>query len=408
MSRRYTGGVISATAPTTSGSAASGIWTLEQQMQAIVSSGWPQPTFSSFTAGTQANADAFQMQRSSVAALSSTSFIYAYVYFNTATSVGSLNAVVATISGTTITFGTSVVIRAGLSPQSVCVTALSSTSALITYPNASSYWAGTAVTISGTTITAGSETANGTLVAYDVPSTALTNTTALVLCNTTLGIKASVATVSGTAVTWGTTTTSMSLGNTNAYATTSSGSSTKGVVAYIAGSSTNSGKPCAIAMTISGTTVSFGSETVLDASQTGTIWQPGISSVTDSSSIFAYGDNTTGYLKTVGMTVSGTTITVGTASTLTAYDANPGNSDGGPTTTKLNGTQALVVTRNASDFAFGQILTISGTSVTSSATSSILGSAARAVTVTYLGSGVAVAGYGASTTNISAKVLTLA
>ena len=41
MSRRYKGGVISATAPTTSTSAATGVWTLPQQMQAIVGSGWP-------------------------------------------------------------------------------------------------------------------------------------------------------------------------------------------------------------------------------------------------------------------------------------------------------------------------------------------------------------------------------
>jgi uncharacterized delta-60 repeat protein len=43
MSRRYKGGVISATAPTTSTSSATGVWTLPQQMQAIVGSGWPLP-----------------------------------------------------------------------------------------------------------------------------------------------------------------------------------------------------------------------------------------------------------------------------------------------------------------------------------------------------------------------------
>jgi hypothetical protein len=42
MSKRYKGGIISATAPTTSSSAATGIWTLEQQMQAIAGSGWPE------------------------------------------------------------------------------------------------------------------------------------------------------------------------------------------------------------------------------------------------------------------------------------------------------------------------------------------------------------------------------
>lgn len=44
MSMRYKGGVISATAPITSASVAPGIWTLEQQFQAIAGSGWPGPS----------------------------------------------------------------------------------------------------------------------------------------------------------------------------------------------------------------------------------------------------------------------------------------------------------------------------------------------------------------------------
>jgi len=43
MSMRYKGGVISATAPTTSTSAASGVWTRQQHMQALGGSGWPLP-----------------------------------------------------------------------------------------------------------------------------------------------------------------------------------------------------------------------------------------------------------------------------------------------------------------------------------------------------------------------------
>jgi hypothetical protein len=44
MSNRYKGGVISATAPTTSSSAASGIWTLSQQLQAKATNNWPDPS----------------------------------------------------------------------------------------------------------------------------------------------------------------------------------------------------------------------------------------------------------------------------------------------------------------------------------------------------------------------------
>ena len=55
MSMRYKGGVISATAPTTSSSAASGIWTTTQQMQAVGASVWPRipgaPTIGTATAG---------------------------------------------------------------------------------------------------------------------------------------------------------------------------------------------------------------------------------------------------------------------------------------------------------------------------------------------------------------------
>ena len=43
MSRRYKGGVISATAPTTSSSAATGMWTMQRQLQALAGSGWPSP-----------------------------------------------------------------------------------------------------------------------------------------------------------------------------------------------------------------------------------------------------------------------------------------------------------------------------------------------------------------------------
>ena len=43
MSMRFKGGVISATAPTTSISAASGVWTLPQQFQAKAAGNWPDP-----------------------------------------------------------------------------------------------------------------------------------------------------------------------------------------------------------------------------------------------------------------------------------------------------------------------------------------------------------------------------
>ena len=43
MSERYKGGIISATPPTTSTSAASGVWTLRQQAAAKGNNVWPLP-----------------------------------------------------------------------------------------------------------------------------------------------------------------------------------------------------------------------------------------------------------------------------------------------------------------------------------------------------------------------------
>jgi len=58
MSMRYKGGVISATAPTTSTSTAKGIWTTTQLMQAVSASTWPRtpgtPTIGTATAGSSA------------------------------------------------------------------------------------------------------------------------------------------------------------------------------------------------------------------------------------------------------------------------------------------------------------------------------------------------------------------
>ena len=52
MSMRYKGGVISATAPTTSAVAATGMWTLVQQMQAQAAGDWPVPISSASWIGT--------------------------------------------------------------------------------------------------------------------------------------------------------------------------------------------------------------------------------------------------------------------------------------------------------------------------------------------------------------------
>jgi hypothetical protein len=225
------------------------------------------------------------------------------------------------------------------------------------------------------------------------------------LCIDNYGNKARVATVSGTSVSFGSAT---SFGSTGNYGYVTSGSSTTGIVANSPITGANSGKLVATALTISGTTITAGSETVLDALPSGDPF--GIQAVSATSAIAAYFAPTTSYLKAVGMTISGTTITVGTPVTLTAYTTAFNNYDCGPVMAAISGNQVFIPTINQTaspSTLLGQILTISGTTVTSSITGTILSTAPRFPTVTYLGSSKLAVGYGDSTTRISAKVLTL-
>ncbi len=375
----------------------SGVWTLTAQYQAKGSGNWPSPPI--FTAGAQANVATLQLQRSSVATLSASSFLYAYIGYDTGAGTANLYAVVATISGTTITFGTPVTIRSGLSPQGVGCCALSPTSALVTYGNASSVFAGTALSISGTTITAGSETTTGT-TASSVSCVALTSTTALCLDN--YGTNVRVGTVSGTSLTWAS---PLGIGSTGNYAYITSASPTTAIAANIPYTGPNSGKLCATALTISGTSITAGSETVLDASPSGDPF--GIQAVSATSAIAAYQATSTNYLRAVGMSISGTTITAGTPATLSSSAVYFSNYDAGPIMAATSSAQALFVSRSSANTLVGQNLIISGTSVTTSDTETILSTGPRSPTVTYLGSSKAAVGYGDSTTYISAKVLTL-
>ena len=378
----------------------SGLWTSNQQMQAVAAGTWQAPP--PFAGGTQANVVALQLQRSSVSTLSTSSFLYAYIGYNTGAGTANLFAVVGTISGTTITYGTPVLIRSDLSPQGVHCCALTSTSALITYGDTSSQWSGRAISISGTTITAGAETSISGVYTSAVMCVALTSTTALAINNT--GNAARVATISGTSITWGSPTTIGSSGN---YPHLSSASSTTAIFAHMPYTGDNAGKLVATALTISGTTVTAGTATIVDTTQSG---DPiACVAVTATSAIVAYPAVSTSYLKAAVLTTSGTTITVGTPVTLTSVGVAFSNYDSGPMGAAISSIQALFTTTNQqSPYGLdGQILTISGTTITSSDRQIILGTSARTPTVTYLGSNKLVVGYGDSTTNISAKVLSL-
>lgn len=376
----------------------SGVWTMPAVYQAVGSNNWTNPLFA---VGAQANLITRQLQRGSMAFLETDKFLYSYIEYNTGTGDADLKAVVGTISGSTITFGTAVTIRAGLSPQGVGCCALSPTVALVTYGNASSQWEGRPLSISGTTITMGTAVSTGD-TASSAQCAALTSTTAI--STTNYGSLARIATISGNSLTWGSSTSTS--GTNNNYATLSSGSSTTAIISSRPFSGANSGKQVAVACTISGTTITAGSETVIDA--TGMANEPtGICSVSATSAILV-GESATGsYFRGIGLSISGTTITAGTPVTFNSVSTRTGNYEGGPVIARLSGTQALYTAQQGTSLV-GLAVTINGTTVTSSAPATIYSSAggARPPSVAFLG-GKAVVGYGDSTTNIAAKVLTL-
>jgi hypothetical protein len=365
--------------------------------QAVGSSNWTNPLFA---VGAQTNLITRQLQRGSMAMLEADKFLYSYIEYNTGTGDADLKAVVGTISGSTITFGTAVTIRSGLSPQGVGCCALSPTVALVTYGNASSQWEGRPLSISGTTITMGTAASTGDTASGAVCA-ALTSTTAISTSN--YGSQARIATISSNSLSWGTAATTSSTNNN--YATLSSGSSTTAIISSRPSSGADSCKQVATAVTISGTTITAGTQTVIDA--TGMANEPtGICALSATSAILV-GESATGnYFRGIGLSISGTTITAGTPVTFNSVSTRTANFDAGPVIAKLSATQALYTAQQGLALV-GLAVTINGTAVTSSSPTTTYSSAggARAPSVAFT-SGKAIVGYGDSTTNIAAKVLT--
>ena len=240
-------------------------------------------------------------QTPAAAALSSTSFVVCYY---------SDKCKIGTVSGTTITFGSEYAIpRTGLILN--VVAALSSTSFVVAYHTFSNpYYYGYAKigTVSGTTITFGSEYSYATFYVgtYYNSIVALSSTSFVMALpcgayTSTCYGTAIIGTVSGTTITFG----SEYVFNaaTTGYISAAMLSSTSFAAAY----ADSTGYGTAIIGTVSGTTISYGSEYVFNAATTGYISAAMLSSTSFAA---AYADST-GYGTAIIGTVSGTTISYG-------------------------------------------------------------------------------------------------
>lgn len=380
----------------------SGIWNLVSQYQAKAQGNWPSPPLFT-TIGAQANVSSLQLQRSGIAILSDTVAIYAYIDFDPNTSAANLRAVVATRSGSTISYGSPTVVRSGLSPQGLSICRLSSTTALITYGTPSNnFLGGRVLTVSGTSVSAGTEATINSVSQY--PSVTRLSDTSAVCAYLQAGLKVVVASISGTTLTWNTPATVSSVG-VNACISTTTLSPTSVLTVFDNSSSSNA--PSAVVSTISGTTVTNGTAVSLE-SEGVTTSSPfmGVAAMSSTSGVAVWIRASDSYARAVGMTISGTTITVGTPITYSA--ASTGSSTlGAMQPITFDGSSASYSIYSASSKTFVNKIVLSGTSASVASFQEVLSFNGRSPSIASFNSSAFMIGYGdnSSGTNVSARVL---
>ena len=218
-------------------------------------------------------------------------------------------AVVLTISGTTISVGNKTVFNNG-STNDISAVALSDSQVLVAYNNGGNSYYGTAVvlTVSGTTISAGTETVFNRGNTNYISAVALNNSKVLVAYTDNGNLfygTAVVLTISGTKISVGTETVFNSGTTSDVSAVALSNSQV--LVAYT--DNGNSSYGTAVVLTISGTTISVGTETVFNNRYT---YNMSAAALSDNQVLVAYRDNSnSNYGTAVVLTISGTTISVG-------------------------------------------------------------------------------------------------
>ena len=219
-------------------------------------------------------------------------------------------AIVGTVSGTTISFGTPVVFNSAHTNYPSIAYDSTSNKVVVAYSNAGNSSYGTAIvgTVSGTSISFGSAVVFKSAATYYVsPTYDSANNKVVIAYNASTG-KAIVGTVSGTSISFGTEVEFNSSGESLYIASTFDSTNNKVVIAYRDLGNSNYGT--AIVGTVSGTSISFGSESVFESAQANYM-----SAVYDSSNqkvVIAYQDDgNSNYGTAVVGTVSGTSISFG-------------------------------------------------------------------------------------------------
>ena len=242
-------------------------------------------------------------------------------------------AIVGTVSGTSISFGTAVVFESAFSNYISAIYDPNAQKVVIAYRDNGNSNHGTAIvgTVSGTSISFGTAVVFNSASSAWISATYDSNAQKVVIAysdngNSSYGT-AIVGTVSGTSISFGTAVVFESAGVTYMQATYDANAQ-KAVIAYSDGG--NSGYGTAIVGTVSGTSISFGTAVVFESAQS--TWISATYDPNDQKVVIAYRDiGNGGYGTAIVGTVSGTSISFGTAvvyassnteHTFATYDTN--------------------------------------------------------------------------------------
>ena len=234
-------------------------------------------------------------------------------------------AVIGTVSGTTISFGTPVLFKTGVAQHTATAYDSSNNKIVISYRNDSNSNYGTSIvgTVSGTSISFGtpvvfeSALTQFTQAVYDSSN----NKIVLAFYGTSTYGRSVVGTVSGTSISFGATATFLSAAVT-ALGSTFDSYLNKVVVVFSQGNS----YAAATVGTVSGTSISYGTPVTY---QSGTVWSNAATfDSTNNKVVIAYTNNSNSYYGTALVaTVSGTTISFGTPvvfASVTSYSSELG------------------------------------------------------------------------------------
>ncbi|MFA6394005.1 MAG: hypothetical protein WCW25_03995, partial [Patescibacteria group bacterium] len=280
----------------------------------------------------------------SIASLGTDKAIIAYR--NNSTGYG--NAIVATISGTTITYGAVALFSTVMSTAYISVAQLGTDKAIIAYDNSSNYGNAIVASVSGTTITYGSAVQFSVVATYISAAQIGTDKALITYAGASSYGNAIVATVSGTTISYGSAVAFKSVAT--SFVSVAPLGSDKAIIAYQAG-----GAGYARVASISGTVVSYGTEATFNSASSQSVSSAPLGA--DKAIITYRDDGDSSYGHAITASVSGTTISYGAESTYfsnyTYYTA----------VAKSDTDKALVIGAYNAGVSTGRVASVSGTTI---------------------------------------------